>query len=354
MSAHGYGHGVRSCDIIRALSEIRPDLRIHLVTRLPASFLGNRLNSSSNILRSAAFDVGMVQSDSIRVDVPATLREIEAVYARRNELVDQEVSFLKGHDIRLVVTDIPAIPLEAAARAGCRRLAVGNFGWNWIYSEFVTQNRRWEVVIREIEQGYRMAELLLRLPFCEEMSVFPKIEDIPVVASPGVNRKAEIRALTGASESLPWILISFTSLDWNHEALDRVERCEGYEFFTVLPLSWAQRNIHPIDRNRVPFSDIVASMDAVVSKPGFGVVSDCVVNRKPLIYADRENFLEYHVLLDAIRRYVRHVHIPSEQLYRGELAGALESLKEAADAPLVPQFGGAEKAARRILDYLDE
>jgi L-arabinokinase len=352
VSSHGYGHGVRSCDIIRALHEIRPDLPICIVTCLPDSFLINRLGPGPRVFRSAAFDLGMVQKDSIRVDVPATLREIEVIYGRRDVLVDEEAAFLRAHRVRAVVADIPAMPLEAAARVGCHRIAVGNFGWNWIYSAFVREDRRWEPIVQAIEQGYRQAEILLRLPFSEGMSIFPNVEDIGVVASPGRNRRSEIAALTSAKEDLPWVLISFTSLEWNDEALDRVQRCKGYEFFTVLPLSWRRNNIHPIDRERIPFADVLSSVDAVVSKPGFGVISDCVVNGKPLIYADREDFLEYEVLLDAIRKYLRHVHIPAQHLYHGDLDEALKGLSRTAQPPQVPRFGGAAMAARRILDFL--
>jgi len=352
ISSHGYGHGVRSCDIIRALHEIRPDLRICIVTCLPDTFLRNRLGPGPYSFRSASFDVGMVQSDSIRVDVPATLLQIEAIYGHRKELVTGEEAFLRMHGVRAILVDIPAIPLEAAARAGCRRIAVGNFGWNWIYSAFVGGERRWEPIIQAIEEGYRRSEILLRLPFSEAMSVFPNVEQIGVVASPGRIRRSEIAALTGAREDLPWVLISFTSLQWNDEALDRVEQCSGYEFFTVLPLSWRRAKIHPIDRERVPFTDVIASVDAVVSKPGFGVISECVVNRKPLVYADREDFLEYGVLLEAIRKYLRHVHIPAECLYRGDLAEALKRLESATQPTQSPPLGGARQAARRILEFM--
>ncbi len=352
ISAHGYGHGVRSCDVIRALNEMRPDLRIYAVTTMPESFLRNRLHSGSNTFRRAAFDLGMVQSDSIRVDVPATLREILKIYDRRCELIEQEVAFLERHDIAAIVVDIPSIPLEAAARAGRPRLAVGNFGWNWIYSEFVPLDRRWKEIVGAIEEGYRQADLLLRLPFSESMEVFPRIENLPVLASPGRNRRSEIAKMTGARERNPWILVSFTSLAWDDYALSSVEHCKEYEFFTVLPLAWERSNIFPIDRERVPFSDVMASVDAVLSKPGYGVISECIVNGKPLVYADRENFLEYHVLEDAIKRYLRNVHIPSELLYRGDLSGALNALKQAPDPSERPEVGGATVAARRILDFL--
>jgi len=352
ISAHGYGHGVRSCDIIHALNALFPTLRVHVVTDLPEAFLRNRIPSHSNVFRTGAFDVGMVQLDSIRVDVEATLRNIESVYSRREELIEQEAAFLRARNISLVVADIPALPLEAAGRARIPGIAVSNFGWDWIYSAFIRRDRRWRRIVDQIRMGYEQAALLLRLPFAEEMRAFRRIEDLPVVATPGRERRAEIAAETGARPEQPWILISFTSLEWDDDALDRVERLDGYEFLTVLPLAWHKSNIHAVDREKIPFSDVVASVDAVISKPGFGIVSECLVNDKPLIYADRKDFLEYAVLEDAIHKYLRHVHIPVDALYRGNLAGALEHLSTLPPPPLSIQTGGAEVAARRMHQFL--
>ena len=328
VSAHGYGHGARSGDILGAFNRLRPGFPVLVTSDLPASFFLSRLSSSANSFRAGSFDVGMVQLDSIRADVAATLERVEGVYARRPELVAGEIAFFRRHDVRLVVADIPALPLEAAAEAGIARIAVGNFGWDWIYSKFVDRDPRWARMIGLIQDGYARADLLLRLPFSDEMKVFPRRQDIPLVARPGTSRRAEIAARTGARESFRWVLLSFTSLDWNDEALDRVARLSGYEFFVVDPLAWRRGNIHAIDRNLIPFSDVLASVDGVVSKPGFGIVSECLVNRKPLVYAERTDFLEYGLLKAAIDRYLKSIHIPAARLYAGDIAGALEPLWE--------------------------
>ncbi len=352
VSAHGYGHGVRSCDIVRALNDLRPDVRVYLVSDMPASFFRNRLPSNSNCFRRGSFDVGMVQLDSIRVDVGATLERIEFLYSRRQELVRQEAAFQEEAAISAVVVDIPALPLEAAARRRIPGIAVGNFGWDWIYSSFIPQDRRWERIVGEIREGYVQADLLLRLPFAEDMRVFRHVEDIPVVASPGLERRTEIARLTGAKTSRPWVLISFTSLDWDSKALDNVEHCAEYEFFTVLPLGWHRSNIHAVDRDRISFTDMVASVDVVISKPGFGILSECLVNRKPLIYADRRDFPEYAVLEEAIRKYLKHEHIPAERLYSGHLREFLRNALDLPAPPLSHAVGGATIAARRLLDFL--
>ena len=352
ISSHGYGHGVRSCNIIRAINERHPRLDLHVISKLPASFLSNQIRSTRSPIRARSFDVGMVQLDSIRVDVDATLEKIGQIYSRRKELLDQELAFLAEEKIDLVIVDIPGIPIEAAALAGVPSVAIGNFGWDWIYSDFLQRDLRWEPIVEMFREQYAKTGLLLRLPFCEGMAAFPRIEDIPLVATPGNTRREEIAALTGCDPEKRWVLLSFTTLNWTEDALARVEGIQEYEFLTVLPLQWQRRNIHSVNREQVPFSDVIASADLVISKPGFGILSDCIVNEKPLVYADRTDFLEYPILEEAIRRYLKNAHIPAEKLYGGELRESLDLIWERPAPEMKLQRGGDRVAAERIAGML--
>ena len=350
ISAHGYGHGVRATDIINAFADSCPDAPIIIVSDLPRAFLLNRLSHVRVTCRPGSFDLGMVQVDSIRVDVDATLARISALCERWDTLVAQEVSFLEENRVGLVVVDIPAIPLAAAARVGLPRLAVGNFGWDWIYAAYRDRNASWDPVVAAFERGYADADLLLRLPFHEEMKAFPRIEDIPLVGVPGRERRAEMAEFAGGDPGNTWVLLSFTTLAWDGDALAAVEKIEGYEFFTVLPLAWHVRNIHAVDRERFPFRDILASVDAVISKPGYGIVADCIANKKPLLFAERSDFREYAILEDAIRRYLRCAHIPAAMLYHGDLLPGLERLRAARAPEFSLPRGGEVIAARRIIE----
>jgi hypothetical protein len=353
VSAHGYGHGVRSCDIIRALNRLCPHLTVEVVSDLPSEFLFNRISNVQNRLRPGAFDIGMVQKDSIRVDVPSTLIRLERLYDRSEELIEQEARYLEQRKAVLTICDIPDLPLAAAAKAGIPRMAIGNFGWDWIYSGFTGRDSRWKRIVKKIRDSYGKTNLLLRLPFSDAMEAFPAIEDIPLVASPGKSRRDEIAGIADCNKGRKWVLLSFTSLNWNRDALDRVEKIEGCEFFTVHPLAWNLRNTHTLRREQIPFSDIVASVDAVISKPGFGILSDCIVNRKPLIYAERIDFPEFAVLESAIRKYLKHTHIPASDLYRGNLLPCIDRTWNCPEAAVSIQYGGDVAAAQRIRSMIE-
>ncbi len=350
ITAHGYGHGTRSCDILRAIRERDPARPLTVVSDLPQSFLDSRLGDLGCRFRAARFDVGMVQLDSIRVDIGATLRECRELLSRADGLLEAEIRFLEAENIGAVVCDIPSVPLRAAKAAGIPALGAGNFAWDWIYEAFVDDDPAWREIVEHFRGGYALCDLLMRMPFAEPMAAFPRRIDIGVTARPGRARRVELAALTGANPAKPWVLLSFASLSWDDAALRNLHALRDWDFFTVRPLAWEGPNIHAVDRRIIPYADVLASCDVVLTKPGFGVLAECAVNCKPIVYVERTDFREYPILEAAVKRYYRHIHLPSERLYRGDLRAALEAIASAPEPTESVPAGGDVQAAELILD----
>jgi len=354
ITSHGYGHGVRSADILRALLRTRPDLQVHVVTGLDEGFLKSRLPCEQIQFHRRTFDVGMAQLDSIRVDLRETEEQLTRLCQTWDERLSEEIWFLRQLRPALVVADIPGIPLQSAHRLGIPTLAVGNFSWNWIYGEFAPGAAPvWSEAIERFESAYAGCDLLLRLPFAEAMTAFPRQEDLPLLSAPSRADRVRLSELTGADPQKTWVLLSFTNLDWTPEAVERASSLEAYEFIAVHPLGWPNSGIRSVGREHMTFGEVLASVDAVVSKPGYGIVSECVVNEKPLLYADRQNFLEYPILVDAIERFLRQAHLPAPDLYGGDLATGLTTLLASPSPPERLARGGEEVAVARMLNSMD-
>jgi len=350
ITAHGYGHGVRSCDILSALHRLAPHIRITVCTNLDEVFLASRMHGVPFTRRPVTLDSGMVQIDSVRVDLPASYDRIAAIVADWDAKTASEKQWMQAAGVDMVVADIPAIPFEAAAGLGIPSLGISNFTWSWIYGEFVEHDPRWAPIIARFEQAYRMADGLLRLPFSEPMSIFSRQTSVGVVARPGVSQRHRIAEKCAVDPQKTWVLLSFSDLEWSDAALERLrEYHDAHEFFTLLPLHWKRPWIHAIDRREFRVPDVFASVDAVLSKPGFGVLSDCVANDKPLIHVEREHFREYPVLVEAIQKHLRHVFLPAERLYRADLGDALNALPRLMPAPHPLTLGGDDDCARHIL-----
>lgn len=348
ITAHGYGHGVRSCDIIRALQARCPDAQLTIVSGLPEAFFRSRLEWRNVVLRVASFDVGLVQKDGIRSDMAATVRALRNLRERHDTDLDTEIAFLRSTGAGVVVGDIPWLPFAAARRAGIPTIAVGNFSWDWIYEPFAERDAEWRPILEAIGRDYACADSLIQLPFAGFSAVFRSVEPVPLVAEPGRNRRAELAAALGIPVCARWYLLAFTALDWEPGALERLGRLRGTAFLMMEPAAWTGPNLFPVSRRLCSFSDLTASVDGVISKPGYGIVSDCIINRKPLVYTEREDFREYPVLVEAIRRYLRNALLPQARLYRGELGEAIEAVETSPEPTEVMPSGGAPIAAALI------
>lgn len=349
ISAHGYGHSVRSCDVIRALRESRPDLPVIIRSATNPELFQYRLAGLDCRVDPIELDVGLVQHDSLRADLDESLRRAQSLIRRRDDLVKDECAYLSSVNASRVVADIPAIPFAAAENLGLRALGVANFSWDWIYSEFAERDRRWQKVVDAFAADYSKADILLRLPFSGPMQAFPRQMDVGLLTRPGNPRREEIAHACGADPGKRWILICFWSLEWDATARERIGALDHYQFFTMPEIDIGQQNTFRLSQRDYPFNDIVASVDGVLSKPGYGIISDCIANDKPLVYAERSDFLEYAVLVDNIRKYLRHACISMEQLYAADFDHALQALWGQHRPAEHLAFGGAETIAETII-----
>ena len=112
--------------------------------------------------------------------------------------------------------------------------------------------------------------------------------------------------------------------------------------------------LHPLDEPAMyamglRYEDVVAAVDVVVTKPGYGIISECVANDTALLYTDRGHFIEYDVLVREMPRYVRCAYLPQPEVLTGHWQTALDQLIDAPGPATRPAVDGAEVAARWIL-----
>src|SRR6185312_2132435 len=97
---------------------------------------------------------------------------------------------------------------------------------------------------------------------------------------------------------------------------------------------------------------VVGAVDVVFTKPGYGIISECVANRTPLVYTSRGRFAEYDVLVREMPRYLRCAYIDQESLVAGRWRAAAEAAVEAPPPPEDPRTDGAEVVAEMMTGVL--
>ena len=146
---------------------------------------------------SQALDVGIVQDDSLQMELGRTLEACKALHARIPSLIEQELAFIAKHNISLIVGDVPPLCFEIAARAGVPSVAITNFSWSGIYRGFLHALPEFLPLIEEMENFYRKTTLALTLPYSCEVEIFPARESdsiyYPVFSAGSDRSPREIR-----------------------------------------------------------------------------------------------------------------------------------------------------------------
>lgn len=353
VSGHGFGHAVRVCEVLRALRACRGDVRV--VVRSPLARWFFDLNLGGEIVHGACrLDVGVVQPDSLTADLDATLRECAVVDADAERLVVAEVEAVALYRPALVLADIPALAFPIAQRLGVPGVAMTNFSWDWIYADYARDLPAFVPLVERLRDAYRRATLLLRLPLHGDLSVFPNRRDIPLVARRASLPAAVVRERLGLPAEERVVLLSFGGIGL---ALPEAPRLRGVTFVSTGGAAVggeAPPGCRPLPRAElarvgVRYEDLVGAADAVLTKPGYGIVAECIANATPIVYTPRGRFAEYDCLVAGIRAHLPNAFLGSADLRAGRWAGALEAVFSAARPAAAPRIDGAEVAADELL-----
>ena len=353
ITPHGFGHAVRSIEVIRHLLFQAPEVEIHVVSTIPEFLLDQNLTQPLS-LRAKQLDIGLIQQDSIRFDLSATLEALESLYRNQEALVSEELGFLRNRGIEAVVCDIPFLPFVAAARANIPAIGISNFTWDWIYEAYISSDSRWSVLVDWIRKCYQNCDLFLQLPMHGDCSVFPKIRDVPLVTRKAQRERQETRKILNLDLDQKVYLVSFGFLDLEESAQKLIEDISHAVFLFKHPLSFSFTNGICLDDLPLSYADVVGAVDGVITKPGYGIVADCLAHSTPMIYADRGSFPEYDILVQEMDKHLATVHLSSADLYAGKWKAAIEELERQPRAVASLPGHGAEVCAEIILKFLNQ
>jgi L-arabinokinase len=356
VSGHGFGHAARVCEVLRALRARRPDVTAVIRTPLARWFF--EFNLGRDIEHAhCQLDVGAVQADSLSTDLQATRDAYAALDADAGRLVAAEVAAAAPHRPALVFADIPALACDVAARLGVPAVAMTNFSWDWIYADYVHELPSFAPLVERLRASYGRAALLLRLPLHGDLSAFARIRDIPLVARRATVAAREVRARLALPPADRLVLLSFGGIGL---ALPSVARLPGVTFVAAggaasgnsetpgcIPITHAQ-----MTAAGVRYEDLVGACDAVMTKPGYGIVAECIANRTPLVYTARGRFAEYDCLVAGIEAHLPNAFISNQDLRAGYWAAALEAVFAQPRRAATMRTDGAEVAAEVLAAML--
>ncbi|MGK7888456.1 MAG: glycosyl transferase [Leptolyngbyaceae cyanobacterium] len=328
---HGFGHTTRSAAVIDAIQQQCPDLKV-IVASTASRWLLDSYITGAYEYHSRAFDIGVIQSDSVTMDKQATLEKLQHIRAQQDAIATAEAEFLRQNQVSLVLADIPPLATKIAHAADVPCWMAGNFGWDFIYRDWQDEwDGAFTEIIQWIEACFSECDRLFRLPFHEDMTAFPHIEDIGLTGGVPHYRDMELRQafkITAPREKTA--LITFGGLGLDAVPYERLRDRPDWQFITFdhQPPDDLTNLLKVGDRAYRPV-DFMPLCGQVVSKPGYSTFSEACMVGVPVKTVERHGFAEAPVLIEGIKRHAHHRILALEELYEG----SWEFLDQPCDPP---------------------
>lgn len=283
VSSHGFGHAARTRTI---LEKLESHAAVTLFATTPNWFWGNL---GVNHVHFQA-DIGCIQQGTLNIDEAATLAAFRQFKTGFQLRFEQLRLLHQSNPFDLIVTDIAPEPLEFAVKLNVPSVLVANFTWVEIYQQMASLAGE----IPDLLRQYKLATNTLIPAFQTGMDWSTN----PVAVDAVAKRGHDIRPFLNPENRYQRLVYIDagrwgTEIGWNNAA----QFCDTL-FIRIGPaLSDLPPNVLQLEFGAVNHPDLVRSVDVVVAKPGYGIVTECLANGTHWCCIPRDGFAEDDVLI---------------------------------------------------------
>ena len=354
ISGHGLGHASRQIEIINALGAISPSTHLLIRTSAPRWLFDRPLRVPAELVGGDC-DTGVVQRDSLHLDEDETIRRAAEFHQSvrtggrsKRRFFASTVSSSRGRP-----TACPGRPQSPA-----KSVVVSNFTWDWIYQAYRPEIEQAPWLPGALREAYQLATAAWRLPMHGGFESIARVIDVPFVARHARHRRADVREMCRLPHDRRVALVSFGGYGVNDIDLARLDCLDHYlvvlthdgTFESPVPRGVALLAEPDLYEAGLRYEDLVAAVDVVMTKPGYGIISECVANGTAILYTSRGRFAEYEVLVREMPRYLRCGFIDQQDLFAGRWVSALDRVLSAPAPPERPPTDGADVIAAMIVN----
>ena len=327
-----------------------PDLTALLRTTVPPSFFQDRLSIRWS-LQAVKQDVGCVQQGPLDIDVAATWRGHEQFHATWQARLDAEIGEMRAVRPAVVLADTPYLAVSAGRETGIPTVVTATFTWHEILTFLEHPAVRHPPLLRSISDAYGKADMALRIAPGLPLKGIPNVVDIGPLAEPAQSERQSLRSHLGISASERLVLVGFGGIPLDTLPWNRMEQMGGYRFLVDGLPPPASSRIHSLASLPYSFKTALASVDVVMTKPGYGTILEAVALGLPVVYVRRYNFADEAPLVEFLHAHGQGCELSREDFMSGHWQTTLEAVCAGRPAVGRLRLTGAADAAEVLLQY---
>ena len=260
---HGLGHLTRTISIIREFSS---DIEF-IIRHSNEQFIKKSLPNSTII--SGKTDQGSILlDDGVSIDWNKTKQIMKEWYAKFDQNIITEKKIIEKSKPDLIISDMTPIPLRPAKELNIPTLVISNFTW----ADFL--ETKIDIDLEFLNETYRLANLAIQLPLSMPMKTFDNKRNVNLVSRFSTDTRNEIREKLGLNNS---DFMIFVNLPNYYKIL--IPPQKNLKIFSTGATTNIQNTklIQPY----IEGQDLNLASDLVLSKCGYGMISECLTNGTP-------------------------------------------------------------------------
>lgn len=288
ISDHGFGHASRNIPIIRYILEVNNDINIIIKTgKVQGEFIRGLIGDVNKRVTYYFdnMDVGLVLKEgSLDIHVEKLTEKVNMyINSFDNRSLNEEM-FLKENRIDLVVSDIVPWIFKSTKALNIPSILISNFTWVGIYKEHLS-----EEICEKYKECYRLADKALFYElYMEEMKNYIRNYEEVSLCSRDFDLEKADKIKQSFKKPIVYISVG-RSVDLNEE-ID-VSSLE-YNFIVTDGIKLIGNNVYYLDKETPNTQDYLMASDFVITKAGFGTISEALLGKKKIAVLSRDNVAE--------------------------------------------------------------
>ncbi|MEW5756717.1 MAG: hypothetical protein AB1810_10475 [Pseudomonadota bacterium] len=343
ISYHGFGHIAQTAAAVNALRAQWPALQLTIQCAAPLALLENWFVGTFAHQRRAT-DFGMLMHNAVDVNRADSLAAYRALHEDWHAQIEREAEQIAACRPDLVLANISYLSLAAADRAGIPAVGLCSLNWADILAGYCADLPEFAPIYQQMITAYNSARCFLRPTPGMLMAHLDNLRPIGPLARLGRDQRGLLKQRLGLNENCRLILVGLGGIPTELSIDDWPQRDDLH---WLIPDDWQTR--HPkaasFSRCGLTFIDLLASCDALLTKPGYGSFAEAACNSVPVLYVSRRDWPEEPYLVEWLHQHNRSLEISRAQLIRGDLLESFEEVSRLSKAPAPKPTGAAEAAA---------
>lgn len=350
---HGFGHLAQLAPWLNHPNTVNA-FEVTLHSSLPPSTV-QKLVTTPHHQYCCPTDPGMAMRDALRVDPQGSYRQYIARFKNQTHHLEKTLKRIKETQPDLVLSNVGWTALQAAQKCHIPNFATSSLNWSDLFFHYCGHYPLGKHISDTIHDVYANTQGFIKLTPGMAMHNL-KGPKLGFIARAGKKQKLSPKAGSAANAKIKWVLVSTGGLPLDLSPSNWPNSPNIQWIFTRQKTPKHRTDMHTPETLGQNFIDVLASVDAVITKPGYVMFTEAALHGRPVLYIQRPDWPEQDSLIQWLNTKVICASINWQEFQKSHW---LTKLNRLLDTPIehdiqADRTAEAEKTIHQFTEILKQ